>query len=115
MFVAAVNGKDVGNSEQTSRVEAAFRHYGQLCKQRNRQCEMRQLVFNSSASTLARSERLDVAEALCFAAQMADASTLVLGWRGIGATSRTMFGSVADHCSRHCPVTVAVVKTRSAN
>jgi nucleotide-binding universal stress UspA family protein len=112
VFVAAVNAKEANNAEQQSRLAAAFAHTTELCARRNRQCEMRRVLFNSSPTTSARSERIDVADALCIAAQMNDASTLVLGFRGIGVASRTMFGSVSDHCSRTCPVSVAVVKSR---
>jgi nucleotide-binding universal stress UspA family protein len=115
LFVAAVNAKDAANAEQQSRLAAAFAHTAQLCARRNRQCEMRRVLFNGSAATSARSERIDVADALCIAAQMHDASTLVLGFRGTGVASRTVFGSVSDHCSRTCPVSVAVVKSRPAS
>jgi nucleotide-binding universal stress UspA family protein len=103
LFVAAVRS----NSSVPS-AEEQFAKYLAMCSQHNRRCDARQVFFHGGG----RTERLEVADTLCIAAQVADASTLCLGFRGIGAASRTMFGSVSDQCSRACPVTVAVVKQR---
>jgi nucleotide-binding universal stress UspA family protein len=106
LFVSAVKS----NQQQAPpSAEEAFAKYLSMCARHNRRCDAKQVFFHSGG----RTERLDVADALCIAAQVADASTLCLGFRGIGAASRTMFGSVSDQCSRTCPVSVAVVKQRT--
>jgi hypothetical protein len=106
LFVSAV--KSNSGAPHPSAEEAVCQISQHVCaSQSSLRCQTG--LFHSGG----RTERLDVADALCIAAQVADASTLCLGFRGIGAASRTMFGSVSDQCSRTCPVSVAVVKQRS--
>lgn len=58
------------------------------------------------------SKRAEIAHALCTAAQMNEAETLILGFRGLSSLNRGLFGSVADYCTTMCPLSVAVVKEK---
>ena len=89
---------------------SVFDTYAARCRDVGRQCEFRQLFFHEPGATSTRTRRWEIADTLCIAAQMNSADTLVLGHRALGRLDRSLRGSVSDHCTRNCPVSVAVVK-----